>query len=142
MAVMCAVVAVAMTGCGGSPKSVAEKFATAIAQRETEKALSYWDTTAMSEKAQKDMKEVFDRDGKQIDDTKLEAECLCERISIPPEIGGCEIVNGCKYEGEKAKVIVQYYKGKDKKDSGMRVSLVKVDGSWKVTDYDYSEKVD
>ena len=135
--VACVAVAVAMTGCTRSPSTVAEKFAEAVIERETEDAVGYFDTTSFegSEKRIKQLKELLENSGKEINDNKLEAEAIGDEITIPAEDAGYKIVNGKKYTGEKAKVTIQFIKGKDKKSDGMAVSLSKVDGSWKVSDY-------
>lgn len=132
MAVAGLAMAVVMTGCGGSPKSVAEKFMNAVIQRETDKALKYVDTTKMTAKDIKNLKEALDAAGKDINDNKFEAEAFYERINVPREDSGYTLINGAKYTGEDAKVSVQFKKEKDKKSEGRRLNLEKVDGSWKV----------
>ncbi len=125
--------AVAVTGCGGSPKGVAEDFVNAILRRESDKAAKCVDTTAMTKQEVRDMKDVLDELGKKINDDKLEAETVYEGIKIPRENTGYDlIVNGAKYTGEEATVRVQFKKGNDKKSEGMLVQMVKVDDSWKV----------
>ena len=125
--------AVVLTGCGGSPKGVAEKFMDAVIQRETDKALKYVDTTTMSTKEIKNLKEALDNAGKDINDNKLESEAFYERIRVPAEDSGYTLINGAKYTGESATVKIQFKKEKDKKSEGRGLGLVKVDGSWKVT---------
>ena len=132
MAVAGLAMAVVMTGCGGSPKSVAEKFVNAVIQRETDKAVKYVDTTKMTAKDIKNLKEALDNAGKDINDNKLGAEAFYEWIGVPPEDSGYELINGAKYTGEKATVRVQFKKDKDKKSEGRKLNLVKVNGSWKV----------
>ena len=135
MAVAGLAMAVVMTGCGGSPKGVAEEFVNAIIQRETDKAVKCIDTTEATPKQIKKGKEGLDELGKTINDNKLEAAAFYEKITVPAEDKGYTLINGAKYTGEKATVKVQYKKGKDLKSEGMEVELVKVDGSWKVKDF-------
>ena len=142
MAVAGLAMAVVLTGCGGSPKGVAENFVDAIIQRETDKAMKYMDTTEATPKEIKKGKEALDELGKTINDNKLEAEAFYEKIRVPPEDSGYTLVNGAKYTGETATVKVQFKKGKDLKPDGMEVKLVKVDGSWKVKDFDPLSKLD
>ena len=139
MAVAGLAMAVVLTGCGGSPKNVAEDFVNAILQRESDKAAQFVDATTMTTKEIKDMKEALDELGKKINDPKLEAETFYEGIKVPPEEGGYEVVNGVKYTGEWAIVKVQFKKGNDKKSEGMLVQLVNVDGSWKVKYFGFSK---
>ena len=136
LAASCAVAAMMMTGCSRSPSSVAEKFVDAVLQRDADDALDYMDTNGLFEGQIKAKKEVLEAVGKDINDNKLEAEAEGEEILVPPEDAGYRLLNGKKYTGETATVTVRFVKGKDKKDEGMRVELVKVDGSWKVKDYD------
>lgn len=131
--------AVALAGCGGSPKGVAEDFVDAIIQREPDKALKCMNVNNATAKDIKELKEEFDKLGKDINDNKLEAEAFDEVINIPPENSGYTIRNGAKITGETATVMVQYKKGKDKKSEGMKVQLQKVDGSWVVEENGYHE---
>ena len=126
---------VLMTGCGGSPSSVAEDFAEALIQREAEDAIACYDTVSMSVDEIKAMKESFEQTGKSIDDTKLTVQTINEVVRVPPEDSGYKLVNGKKVTGEDATVTVQFVKGKDLKDYGMTVKLRKIGGKWKVTDY-------
>lgn len=142
MAVAGLAMAVVMTGCGGSPKSVAEDFVNAVIQRETDKAVKCIDTTEATPKQIKKGKEGLDELGKKINDNKLEAMAFYEKIEVPGEIAGYALINGAKYTGEKATVKVQYKKGKDLKSEGMEVKLIKVDGSWKVKDFDTLSDLD
>lgn len=142
MAVAGLAMVVAITGCGGSPKSVAEKFVNAVIQRETDKAVSCIDTTEATPKEIKKGKEVLDELGKEINDNKLEAEAFYEKVNVPAEDSGYTLINGAKYTGEKATVKIQYKKGKDLKSEGMEVKLEKVDGSWKVKDFKPLSKLD
>lgn len=137
MTVLCALVAVAMTGCGGSPKRVAEKFAKAVIDRDDD-AIKYVFTGDKSIKEVKDYKKTLDEVGKKINDQKLEAEAVKEVISVggDEELVGYTVINGAKITGDKARVVVQFVKGKDLQDNGMVIELIKVDGSWKVKDYD------
>ena len=161
MLVASVAMAVAMTGCGGSkksaeeqekkatadagsPKTVAEDFVKAIIQKEPGKALEFYDTVeetrgdnfALRTKKEKDnLKMALEDLGKKINDDKYNAKTILEQVRVPPEIIGHMLVNGKKYTGETATVTVQYVKGDDKKQDGLVVSLVKVDGSWKVTGY-------
>ncbi len=136
--IMVAVAAVAMTvvmtGCGGSPKGVAEKFADAIIQRETDTAVKYYDTVKMSISEIKKLKEAFENRGKEINDNKLTARAIFEKITVLPEDSGYVLINGAKYTGEDATVTVQFVKGNDKKAEGLKIRLTKIDGSWKVND--------
>ena len=126
---------VLMTGCGGSPSSVAEDFAEALIQREAEDAIACYDTVSMSVDEIKAMKESFEQTGKSIDDTKLTVQTINEVVRVPPEDSGYKLVNGKKVTGEDATVTVQFVKGKDLKDYGMTVKLRKIGGKWKVTGY-------
>ena len=137
MAVAGLAMAVVLTGCGGSPKGVAEDFVKAIIQKDGDKALACVDTTdskEWSKKAIKDFKERVEKLGKSddINDDKLEAQAVAEQIRVPAEDAGYQLINGKKYTGERAMVAVQFVKGNDKKSKGMNIELVKVDGSWKV----------
>ena len=131
--------AIALTGCGGSPKGVAEKFVDAIIQRETDKAVRYMNVNNATPKEIKDLKEELDNKGKDINDNKLEAVAFNEVIEVPPEDSGYRLINGAKVTGERAEVMVQFMKGKDKKPEGMRVALIKVDGSWVVEHNGYRD---
>ena len=135
MAVLGMGAAVLMTGCGGSPSSVAEDFAEALIQREAEDAIACYDTVSMSVDEIKAMKESFEQTGKSIDDTKLTVQTINEVVEVPSEVAGYTLVNGKKVTGEDATVTVQFVKGKDLKDYGMTVNLHKIGGKWKVTDY-------
>ena len=147
MVVASAAMAVVLTGCGGSPASVAAKFADAVIQRDVDVALKYFYTSAMTKGEIKSLKnDQVDALGKKIDDNKLEATVYRERISIAGEYEGYKIVNGEKINGDKAEVIIQFVRGKDKKADGMKVDLIKVDGDWRVvafepeTDLDTSDR--
>ena len=136
MAVAGLAMAVVLTGCGGSPKGVAEKFVTAVVQRDTEKAVKLSVVSAIgSEIDIKKAKEKIEALGKEINDDKLEGEAIREVISVPSEDSGYKIVNGVKVTRDEAEVLVQFVKGKDKKAEGMEVDLGKVDGSWKVVNF-------
>ena len=137
MAVAGLAMAVVMTGCGGSPKRVAEKYLTAIIHKDGDKAFECVDATDAlfwDKKTVKGFKEAVEKLGKSddINDDKLEAVAVREEIEVPAEKSEYTILNGKKYSGEKATVMVQLVKGKEKKSKGMKVVLVKVDGSWKV----------
>ena len=149
MAVAGLAMAVVLTGCGGSPKGVAEKFATAIVQKDPGKAIGFYETFRGSErfelrtKAEMDqLKKDLEELGKKINDDKYECETILEQIRIPTEMIGYMLVNGKKITGETATVKVQYVKGKDKKPDGLSVSLMKIDGSWKVTGYSELSNLD
>jgi len=135
MAVAGLAMAVVLTGCGGSPKGVAEDFMNAVIQRETDKAVKCMDMTACTPKEVKAEKERLDECGKKINDNKLEAEAFFERVNVVAEDKGYTLVNGAKYTGDNAIVRVQFKKGKDLKSDGAEIQLKKVDGSWKVTNY-------
>jgi beta-galactosidase GanA len=136
MAVAGLAMATVLTGCGGSPKGVAEKFANAVIQRDTEKAVDLSVVSVVgSESDIKKAKEKIEALGKEINDPKLEAESMREVISVPSEDSGYKIVNGAKVTRDEAEVIVQFVKGKDKKGEGMEIDLGKVDGTWKVVNF-------
>ena len=145
MAVAGLAMAVVLTGCGGSPKGVAEDFAKAIVQKEPLKALELYDTVVAvgpsryelrTKKQKDDLKKELEDLGKKINDEKYDCKAILETVSVPSEDMGYTLVNGKKYTGETATVTVQYVKnGDDKKSDGLTVGLVKVDGSWKVTGY-------
>lgn len=140
MAVAGLAMAVVLTGCGGSPKGVAEDFASAVAKRETEKAvdLTYQAAIGVESKAMKALKKRIDDMGKdEIKDDKLDAEAYSEVIKVPSEDSGYTIINGAKVTEDSAMVNVQFVKGKDKKSCGMNVQLQKVDGKWKVEGFKY-----
>ena len=137
MAVAGLAMAVVLTGCGGSPKGIAEDFVNAIIQKDGDKAIACvdtTDTTFWTKKTIKGFKEMVEKIGKSedVNDDKLEAQAVKEVIVVPAEDNGYKLLNGKKYTGEEATVTVQFVKGKDKKSKGMTISLVKVDGSWKV----------
>lgn len=142
MAVAGLAMAVVLSGCGGSPKSVAEDFVNAVIQRETDKAVKCYNVNNATSKQIKDMKEKLENVGKKINDNKLEAEAINELIDVPAENEGYKLVNGAKITGEKATVQVQFKKGQDKKSEGMEVELLKIDGSWKVVDYSMLREMD
>ena len=127
--------AVVTTGCGSSPKSVAEKFVDAIIHKDGDKAIKCIDVNGFPQKAIKEIKEIVENTGKgsDVNDEKLETKVVREMINVPAKDTTATIVNGKKYiDGETATVDVQFVKGKDKKKTGMSIPLVKVDGSWKV----------
>ena len=164
--------AVALTGCGdskqsaekqeekkaqeavGSPKAVAEDFAKAIVQREPDKAFEFYDTVVMggqsykgsyvlrTKKQKNDLKEQLEDLGKKINDDKYDCKAILEQVEVASEVMGYMLVNGKKYTGENAKVLVQFMKGDDKKSDGLEVTLVKVDGSWKVAGYEMVSGLD
>jgi len=142
MAVAGVAMAVVLTGCGGSPKGVAVDFANAIITKDPDKAIKCYDTTKMSAADIKKEKEEFDKIGKEINDDKLEGVAINELIRVPGEKSGYKTVNGKKYTGDAAQVLVQFVKGKDKKPDGMKVELEKVDGSWLVTGYRQTKDLD
>ena len=135
MAAASVAMAIALTGCGGSPKGIAEDFVDAVIQRETDKAVKYMNVNNATSNQIKDIKEKLDKIGKDINDNKLEGEAINEVIYVPAENSSYKIVNGAKVTGERAEVIVQFTKGKDKKAEGFEVKLEKIDGSWAVTDF-------
>ena len=118
--------AVVLTGCGGSPKGVAEKFADAVIKRDAEKAVKLT---------------LVSRVGSENDD-KLEAETLREVITVPSPDSSYKIVNGVKVTRDEAEVVVQFVKGKDKTDKGLEVDLTKVDGSWVVVSFSSKSNLD
>ena len=124
MAVAGLAMAVVLTGCGGSPKSVAEDFATAIVQKDPGKAFEFYDTVQItggerfSLRTKDDvdaLKKALEELGKKINDDKYECKAILEQYTVPPEdITGYVVVNGSKkYVAETATVTVQYVKGKD-----------------------------
>ena len=140
MAVAGLAMAVVMTGCGGSPKSVAEDFAEAVAKRDVDKAveLTAAATVGVEAEKMKDLKKRIEDMGKdEIKDDKFDAESYSDVIKVPPEDVGYTIVNGVKVTNDKAEVKVQFVRGKDKKACGMDVELGKFDGKWKVTNFSY-----
>ena len=140
MAVVGLALAVALTGCGGSPKGVAEDFADAVIQRRTDKAVAYTAQVALraDSKTMKKLKDQIEKMGKEdINDDKLEAVVYSETISVPSKDASYKIINGSKVTRDEAVVVVQFAKGNDKKSSGMKVEMGKVDGKWKVSDFDY-----
>ena len=139
MAVAGLAMAVVLAGCGGSPKGVAEDFAEALCRREMDTLVSLMDTTGVTEKRLKKVKEGIEKAVKEdsdLNDDKLSAEAFSEEIVVPGEVMGYKIKDGKKYTGEKATVKVYLFKGKDKRSFGLEVELEKVDGKWKVTDHD------
>ncbi len=127
----------------GSPKAVAEDFAQAIIQRDPDKALEFFDAVEESrrgfvlrpKKQRDDLKKKLEDLGHEINVQKLGCEAILEDIMVPPEFYGYHLVNGKKYTGETARVLLQFVKGDVKKSDGLEIALMKVDGSWKVTDY-------
>ncbi len=139
MAVAGLAMAVVLTGCGGSPKGVAEAYAEALCHKEMDTLVSLMDTTGVTEKQLKKVKEVIEKAVKEdsdLNDDKLSAEAFSEEIEVPSEVMGYKIKDGKKYTGETATVKVYLFKGKDKRSFGLKVELVKVDGKWKVADHD------
>ena len=133
LAVASVAITVVLTGCSRSPSSVAEKFANAVIQRDTEVAVSYYFTAAMTPQEIKSLRDdQIEKLGKAIDDNKLEASTYMERILVANENSGHKIINGKKVTEDTADVTIQFVKGKDKKSDGMKVDLVKVDGAWRV----------
>ena len=127
--------AVALTGCGGSPKGVAENFIEAIYKKDAGKAIKYIDTNNKLQRVVSHETDYLESLGKKVDDEKLGVETVYEEYSVSAEESSYYLRNGKKYSGEKAKVTVRDVKGKAKKPDGWNVELVKVDGSWKVTDF-------
>ena len=138
MLIVSVAMAVALTGCGcskqsaeeqekkakeglDSSKGVAESFVNAIAKKDFDKVLACLDTTdtaVFTPKVVKNVKEEFEKLGKEINDDKLEAKAVREEIDVPSESHGYKILNGKKYTGERAMVSVQFVKGKDKLSRG------------------------
>ena len=127
----------------GSPKDVAEEFAQAIIQRNLGKALAFFDSVEESrgnfvlrpKKQMDDLKKKLEDLGHEINAEKLECEVILEDIVVPPEFLGYHLVNGKKYTGETARVLLQFVKGEDKKSGGLEIALMKVNDSWKVSGY-------
>ena len=140
MAVAGLAMAVVMTGCGGSPKSVAEKFAEAVAKREVDKAveLTAEATVGVEAEKMKELKARIEEMGKdQIKDDKFDAESYSDVIMVPAENVGHKIINRVKVTEDTASVKVQFVRGKDKKACGMDITLGKYDGKWKVEAFNY-----
>ena len=134
---------VVLTGCGGSPKGVAEKFADAVITRDAEKAVKLSLVSRVgSENDIKKFREKIDAQGKDINDDKLEAETLREVITVPSKDASYKIVNGVKMTRDEAEVVVQFVKGKDKKENGLEIDLAKVDGNWMVVSFSYKSNLD
>ena len=135
--------AVVLTGCGGSPKGVAEKFADAVITRDAEKAVKLSLVSRVgSENDIKKFREKIDAQGKDINDDKLEAETLREVITVPSKDASYKIVNGVKMTRDEAEVVVQFVKGKDKNENGLEIDLAKVDGNWMVVSFSYKSNLD
>ena len=145
------------SGFGSSPSDVAVDFANAIIQKNISEALDLCDIklynssshrgidinpTVKSKSDIKRMKEKFERDGRELDDDKCEGIAIMEVITTPSDLFPIYHIDGKEYTGESAKVTVQYVKGRDKKSKGLTVSLVKVDGAWKVTGYTTESALD
>lgn len=137
VAVIGLLMAILLTGCGGSPKGVAEKFANAVVQGETTKAVDLTMQSALKllEEDIKGVKGKIDKFGKDVNDNKLSAKVIIERITVPREGEGYSLVNGAKVTADRATVAVQYFKGKDENSKGMEIDLLKIDGKWKVGDF-------
>ncbi len=136
MVVAFASMSIMLSGCGGSPKNVAEKFATALVRGNTDKAVSYCQPKGMKPEELKHWRERIDTLTKKINDDKYEAETIYESIEVKAEDSGYVVVDGRKYNGS-AKVIVQFVKnrGKDRSADGMHVFLIKKDSDWVVADF-------
>lgn len=126
--------AILLTGCGGSPKDVAEKFANAVVQGETTKAvdLTMQSALKLAEEDIKGVKEKIDMVGKDVNDNKLSAKVIIERITVPKKGEEYKIVNGAKVTADRATVEVQYFKDMDANSKGMEINLLKIDGKWMV----------
>ena len=156
------VLVVALSGCqkaglGSSPSDVAVDFARAIIQKDPSEALDLCDIklygssshrgfemnpTVKSKSDIKELKEKFEKNGKELDDDRCEGVAIMEVIMTPSEMFPTYHVDGQEYTGESAKVTVQYVRGKDKKSKGLTVSLIKVDGLWKVIGYTMESDLD
>ena len=123
-------------GSVGSAKGAAEQFVNAVIKCDVDKAVAYCDIFGETKREERNAKEKIENGiremSRKIDDDKLEGKAIQEEI-----FGGrgYEIVNGKKYT-DRATVVVQFVKEKDKKTNGMKVELMAVDGSWKVKDFD------
>ena len=158
MAVAGLAMAVAVTGCGGSPKGVAEGFVDALIHRDTERALKYVETDKESPGDLAEWREILDEAGKDINNgnhDNLKAEAFC--VVIVRHANGVRYyektemrVNGDmyyekseerrvkadkEYTHETATVKVKYKEDMGLKPNGLEVYLAKIDGSWKVTDF-------
>ncbi len=151
MVAVCAALAVALTGCGksakdksestgreeketenvGSPKRVAEDFVHALtSDRDVRKAERYVDTTQMSSKDIRDMETFLEKVSSEKLPKGFNFETIRESISVPAS--GCKLINGMKYTGESAEVLIQFKRDRFKSRIGALIQLVKVDGSWKI----------
>ena len=134
--------AVALTGCGGSPKSVAAKFAEAVAKRDTDRALGLTAQAAYGAniKIMKSLSNKIEGIGRDdINDPMLEAAVYSETVFVPKEDVGYDVINGAKVTPDWADVVIQYVKGKDKKPNGMNLRMKKVDGKWRVKEFSYKK---
>ena len=151
-----------LSGCNNSgieisPSVVAEDFVKAIILQNPSDALDLCDIklygtsfrpgfeikpTLKSKSDIRKLKDEFERQGKEINDDKLEAVAVMEVIMTPTEFFPMYHVDGKEYTGESAEVTVQYMRGTDKKTKGMKVRLVKVDGVWKVMGYNTVSDLD
>ncbi len=141
MSVMGVAMAVVLTGCGGSPKDIAEEFATALVQGESEAAFNCFDVDDYRSKERKDVIDDIEDLKKKIGDDKLGAETIYECIELEDEDKGYKIVDGKKILGF-ATVVEQFVKGEDKKSFGMKVDFIKKDGDWFVISFRYLEDVE
>ena len=133
-----------------SPKDVAEDFVNAIVQRDLDKAFEFYDPFEESgrrfvlrpRKQRDNIKKKLEDLGHELNAEKLECEAILEDIVVPPEFYGYHLVNGKKYTGETARVLLQFVKGDAKKSDGLEIALVKVDDSWKVAGYELKSGLD
>ncbi len=150
MVAVCVALAVALTGCGksakdksesrgreeketenvGSPKRVAEDFVHALSDRDARKAERYVDTTQMSSKDIRDLEKFLEKACSEKVPPGFNFETIRESISVPAS--GYKLVNGVKYTGESAEVLIQFKRDRFKSRIGALIQLVKVDGSWKI----------
>ena len=130
---------VAPTGNAGSVKAVAETFVNAVIRRELDKAanLTVEAAVGVDSHAMKELRERIDALGKGIGDDTLETREYSEEIEVPSPLLGYKIVNGAKITEDEATVVVQFVKGKKAKPQGMKVELGRVDGKWRVRDFQY-----
>ncbi len=160
MAVVGVALAVALTGCKksstdekkddadagiGSPKTVAESFAKAFIQRDTDKAvelMAAFVTASAEANADKDdfkrwVKERLERQMREYSSYgDSEVSTGDEEIEVSV---GYKIKNGVKIGNEKADVVILFGKGEDK-EPGMKVRLGRYNGSWMVEDFDMKAK--
>ena len=95
MLVACMAMAVALTGCGGSPSAVAEDFVNAIIQKDVGTAIALYVPEFFQDVAdRKQVKEDLERLSRRIDDTKREGHAILEVVSTPGKDNVIMSING------------------------------------------------